>query len=162
MSHQRFSSSHLTSPRRELLRQRHDLALRSYGPGTRVLTERSPELPVGAVVAMGPSAHHADDSGYLLIAGSMTHRLRIGSNTIGRERDNDIVVPDEKLHVSRRHCSIVVHTNGRAEIFDLASLNGTFLNGRRLVDRAPLRTNDVVRLAGDLAFNVVLYTPMGN
>jgi hypothetical protein len=158
----RYSSTHLPSPRREISRRRHDLALGSFGPGTKVLSMRSPELPVGAVVSMDPEAGPDRDSGYLVIAGSLTHRLRIGCNTFGRERDNDVVVADERLHVSRRHCSIVVHTDGSAEIFDLASLNGTFLNGARLVDRAPLRSHDVVRLGGEHAFSIVLYNPMGN
>ena len=58
--------------------------------------------------------------------------------------------------------TIVVHTNGRAEIFDLASLNGTFVNGRRLADRSSLRSGDVVRLGRDLCFTAVLYNPLGN
>ena len=72
------------------------------------------------------------------------------------------MIADRTLHVSRRHCSIVVHSDGRAEIFDLASLNGTFLNGSRVVERAPLHGNDLVRLGTQVAFSVVLYNPLGN
>ena len=70
---------------------------------------------------------------------------------IGRAPDNDIVVPDPG--VSRHHAELR-NVAGGYRIVDLASHNGTFVNGRRAAD-APLAEGDVVgigparfRLAG--------------
>lgn len=117
---------------------------------------------MGAVIVMDPALRPPDDTGYLVVAGALTHRLRIGCNTVGRQRDNDLVIRDDELLVSRRHCEIVIHSDGRAEIFDTASLNGTFVNGRRVVDRARLRSNDIVQLGGRASLSIVLYNPFGN
>lgn len=158
----RFYSTHLEPYRRTLYQTRRDEALRACGPGTTVLANRLPTTAMGAVILMDPAAGHPDDSNFLTVAGNVTHRLKIGCNTVGRQQDNDLVIRDDRLHVSRRHCAIVVHSNGRAEVFDTASLNGTFLNGRRLTDRAWLRSNDIVRLGSNVSFSIVLYNPIGN
>jgi pSer/pThr/pTyr-binding forkhead associated (FHA) protein len=162
MADPRFLSTHLEFPRRGVYRERREAVIRSCGTRTSVMVRRDPALPMGAIVMMDPGEESPVGSGYLAVAGSLTHHLSLGYNTLGRQRDNDIVVADESLLVSRRHCSIVVHASGQAEIFDLASLNGTYLNGRRLTDRSPLHTNDVVRLGRDFCFNVVLYNTIGN
>lgn len=47
---------------------------------------------------------------------------------IGRARDNDLVVED--LSVSRSHAALRTRPDGRHEIEDLGSHNGTFLNGQ--------------------------------
>ncbi len=117
---------------------------------------------MGAIVLLDAEESSLPSPNYLSVAGALTHHLRLGCNTIGRQRDNDIVVADRDLVISRRHCSIVVHASGDAEIFDFASLNGTFVNGARLTGRSPLRCDDVVRLGRDVAFSVVLYNPIGN
>ena len=49
--------------------------------------------------------------------------------TIGRSPDCDIFLDD--VTVSRRH-AVVSRTNGELSIEDLGSLNGTFLNRRRI------------------------------
>src|SRR5262249_3136594 len=56
--------------------------------------------------------------------------LKVGLNRIGRFSDNDIVVSDHS--VSRRHCVLLVHVSGSCELYDTASLNGTYINGQRL------------------------------
>lgn len=162
MAEPKFFSTHLEFPRRGLYRERREAVIRSCGTQTAVMVRRDPSLPMGAIVLLDSDEERAAGSGYLAVAGSLTHRLMLGCNTIGRQRDNDIVVADEALLVSRRHCSIVVHASGHAELFDLASLNGTYLNGQRVCDRSPVRTDDVVRIGRDLAFSVVLYNPIGN
>src|SRR5882724_4844091 len=48
---------------------------------------------------------------------------------LGRNRDVDLPLNDPKL--SRRHCQIIATVNG-CVITDLASTNGTFVNGNRL------------------------------
>ena len=162
MPDSRYHSSHLEFPRRDQFRLHRDEALRSCGTQTAVLTQRAPVTPMGTIVMMDPAAADRRDAGFQIVAGSLTHHLKLGYNTVGRQMDNDLVIADERLHVSRRHCSIVVHANGHAEIFDLASLNGTFVNGQRVDGSAPLRSNDVVRLGGHLSFYVILYNPIGN
>lgn len=73
--------------------------------------------------------------------------LKLGHNSIGRLPDNDIVACDGFM--SRRHCAILVHTDMRCELHDLASKNGTFLNGIRINGPTPLHPGDEVKL-GDI------------
>jgi FHA domain len=66
----------------------------------------------------------------------------IGTYTIGRT-ECDIVLEDEK--VSRKHASIVIIREAQYAVNDLASRNGTFVNGIRLT-RRNLQHNDLVRI----------------
>jgi len=66
----------------------------------------------------------------------------IGTYTIGR-RECDIVLEDEK--VSRKHASIIIIREGQYAVQDLASRNGTFINGVRLT-RRNLQHNDLIRV----------------
>ncbi|GGZ30464.1 ABC transporter ATP-binding protein [Streptomyces inusitatus] len=70
---------------------------------------------------------------------------------IGRGADNDLVVDD--LTVSRHHAELRVRPDGRHEIADLGSHNGTFLNGGP-VARALVSPGDVVGI-GHSAFLLV-------
>jgi hypothetical protein len=72
--------------------------------------------------------------------------LKVGVNTVGRSQDNDVVVPDS--YISRRHCAILVHLKQDCELHDIASKNGTTLNGNRLTRPTPLREGDEIRLCG--------------
>ncbi|MCZ7457275.1 FHA domain-containing protein [Streptomyces sp. WMMC940] len=72
---------------------------------------------------------------------------------IGRAADNDIVIDD--LIVSRRHAELRAHLDGRYEIVDLDSHNGTYLNGQPVTE-AGISEGDTVgighstfRLVGD-------------
>ena len=58
-----------------------------------------------------------------------TFELSAEQTTIGRSPDCDIFLDD--VTVSRRH-AVVSRTNGELSIEDLGSLNGTFLNRRRI------------------------------
>ncbi len=61
--------------------------------------------------------------------------------TIGREVKNDIVINDSE--VSRQHVRLTEQEGGwQAE--DLASTNGTFINGQRLTGPALLRHGDLL------------------
>src|SRR6185295_1653873 len=51
--------------------------------------------------------------------------------SIGRVSGNDIVLP--KGNVSKRH-SRIVQREGRLEVSDLKSTNGTYVNGRKIAD----------------------------
>lgn len=75
---------------------------------------------------------------------SFMERLSPGVNSIGRLSDNTIVIRDE--HVSRRHCAIVLHRDGSAELHDVASKNGTILNGRKINGPTRLKNGDKITL----------------
>ncbi len=66
---------------------------------------------------------------------------------IGRGADNDIALDD--LLVSRHHAELRAQPDGGYELVDLASSNGTFVNGRR-VDRSRLHDLDVVSIGHHL------------
>jgi pSer/pThr/pTyr-binding forkhead associated (FHA) protein len=63
---------------------------------------------------------------------------------LGRALDNDVVLEDTR--VSRYHAELRTRT-GRFHLRDLRSTNGTFLNGRPVVE-APLRAGDIISLGG--------------
>ena len=72
---------------------------------------------------------------------------------IGRDPANDLVIPD--LSVSRNHAELRNLGDGRYEIVDLGSHNGTFVNGRQ-VGQATVTEQDIIgigratfRLFGD-------------
>ena len=67
---------------------------------------------------------------------------------IGRHPFNEVSVAD--LSVSRYHCWIALQ-DGQAVIEDLASGNGTFVNGDRLRQRRPLKSGDRI-LVGNTQF----------
>jgi pSer/pThr/pTyr-binding forkhead associated (FHA) protein len=75
----------------------------------------------------------------------------LGTYTIGR-RDCDIVLEDEK--VSRKHASIIIVQVDKYSVQDLASRNGTFVNGVRLT-RRNIQHNDLIRIGNStLRFTV--------
>jgi hypothetical protein len=77
------------------------------------------------------------------------------STTLGRHRNNDVVVSDPK--VSSFHARMDKTPEGFV-IVDLKSRNGTFLNGKR-VESALLKTGDEVRLGTARLVYKVDYTP---
>ncbi len=82
------------------------------------------------------------------------HHLALGRvMKIGRALENELVVSD--LQVSRYHAEFRAHPDGRYEIVDLGSHNGTYVNGQP-IQRHLLGPNDIVgvghstfRLVGD-------------
>ena len=68
--------------------------------------------------------------------------------TIGRNEDNCVVLEDER--VSRHHCVIRRLAGNRFEINDLASTNGTYINGEA-VNIHELTIGDKIR-TGDTVF----------
>jgi pSer/pThr/pTyr-binding forkhead associated (FHA) protein len=77
-------------------------------------------------------------------AEALTYRLLPGCvKTIGRAPRADFVV-DAPL-VSRLQCRITVAEDGSAEVEDLTSTNGTWVNGRRETRQA-LHEGDLVRV----------------
>jgi pilus assembly protein CpaF len=70
--------------------------------------------------------------------------------TVGRVRGNDIVLP--KGNVSKHHCRVVVR--GRELLVeDLRSTNGTYVNGRKIVEPTAVNTGDKV-FVGDFIMRI--------
>ena len=70
--------------------------------------------------------------------------LKVGSNSIGRGGNNDVVVDDPS--VSTSHCEVTV-SDGAARLRDLGSTNGTFVNGAPVTD-ITLAPRQTLRLGG--------------
>ena len=69
-----------------------------------------------------------------------TFRILPGiARTVGRATGADFIV--EAPLVSRVHCRLTVLADGRLEVRDLDSTNGTFINGRR-IEKACLAPGD--------------------
>jgi EmrB/QacA subfamily drug resistance transporter len=63
--------------------------------------------------------------------------------TVGRDRACDLLVADDEM--SRRHLRIT-RKNGHAEVEDLNSLNGTYVNGERVLGTRSIETGDRIAL----------------
>lgn len=73
------------------------------------------------------------------------HRWKIRDNiTVGRDADCDIMIPNRQ--VSRRHARVLLSDDG-VLLEDLASKNGTHLNGELVEDTVLLRDGDIVQIA---------------
>jgi hypothetical protein len=140
----RFQSLHLEGlPRREDFRVARARLEASCGMQTLagdfdMLSERDPGD--GATVAFDPNKACR----FFVQDGEKLHPLQLGVNSVGRLPDNTVVIRDEC--VSRRHCAIVVHRNGTCELHDVASKNGTVLNGSRIHGPTRLRPGDKIAL----------------
>jgi ABC-type multidrug transport system ATPase subunit/pSer/pThr/pTyr-binding forkhead associated (FHA) protein len=84
--------------------------------------------------------------------------------SVGRSKDAQVTVNNNV--VSGEHAQLLFDANGDLHVIDLNSTNGTFLNDRKLEPGVPyqIRTNDVLKLAGDkgvkLVFNPDDYEPI--
>lgn len=86
---------------------------------------------------------------YLIDGAGRRYPVRpIGSTTLGRAVDNDIVISD--VSVSRHHATIAPQ-DGRFALRDLGSQNGTFVGGQPVGAQRLLADGDDVRL-GDAPF----------
>lgn len=71
--------------------------------------------------------------------------VKEGGLRLGRSSSNDLQIPDEGL--SRNHCLFETSGEDGLRLTDLASANGTFLNGRQLGgDPAELHVGDLVEV----------------
>jgi len=115
-----------------------------YGFGYRFLGE----------VRVATSTSRHDDSRpmlWLIVEGRQIPLLK-GANVIGRAADAAIRV--DGPGISRYHARIHVE-NGQATLEDLASKNGTHLNGRRLSTPEPLDDGNKIGLGGiSLTFRI--------
>ncbi len=146
MTDARFQSVHLEGlPRRDDFRAAREKLQAACGQHT--LMGDLAELPSGDPgdgVTCAFDANQLKAGGYWLQDGDHVHSLSVGVNSVGRLPDNQVVLRDE--HVSRRHCAIVVHRDGRCEVHDVASKNGTLVNGRKIATATALKPGDVLLL----------------
>ena len=63
---------------------------------------------------------------------------------IGRHPDNEVQI--DSMAVSRHHCLLQRAAQGGWTVEDLGSNNGTFVNGSRITQRAPVRDGDVLSI----------------
>lgn len=64
---------------------------------------------------------------------------------IGRERDNDVILPAGDKSASRHHCQIIQENDGTYTLVDVGSTNGTYVNGVQRHGQVKLNRNDIVR-----------------
>ncbi len=146
----RLNSVHLEATRREEFRAARDEVLSSRGEQTLAGEQRAAlEAPSGvqntAIQNVPENLAVAGSlAGYVLMDHEFIYPLKVGLNTVGRMPDNDVVVQD--AYVSRRHCAVVIHTNDRCELHDVASKNGTYLNGHKIAGPTRLYSGDQIRM----------------
>lgn len=128
---------------------------RTVGP-VEIQIVTSTDIPRGILEAEGRTKASQIAPWGQLIAddGSAVLALSINRTVIGRSLDCDIRVANQE--VSRNHL-IIFREDGNTMITDLASANGTFVNGVRLAERSvSVGAGDTVML-GNLSFT---YRPL--
>lgn len=75
-----------------------------------------------------------------------------GPLTLGREETCSIQIASPEI--SRRHTQLSLSEDARPQLTDLGSLNGTYLNGRR-VTASPLSRGDKIRLGPHMGFKLI-------
>ncbi len=112
--------------------------------------EWAPQSPPAQQAGAGRDQLTPAPSSSIVRQPSAIMRLPTKTLRIGRNSDNDVVVSD--LSVSRYHAEL--RKTGRGyEIVDLASHNGTFLNGQ-WVTAAPVTERDIISI-GPATFRLV-------
>jgi pSer/pThr/pTyr-binding forkhead associated (FHA) protein len=145
MADSRLNSVHLDPPRRQDFRQARDALLNARGNQTITAEKQgfaSPDEHNTAIQNLGNLA--PPDVQFVLMDRDYIYPLKVGLNTIGRMPDNDVVLQDP--YVSRRHCAVLVHSSHHCELHDIASKNGTYINGQKLLGPTPLNSGDEIRM----------------
>ena len=146
MNDPRLNSVHLEFPRREDFRRAREALLEGRGMHTMAVEKASGLLRGGDSHTMveNPRERPPSAADFWLMDREGIYPLKIGVNTIGRLPDNDVVI--QGPYVSRRHCAILVHAGDGCELYDIASKNGTYINGLRLSGPTHLAAGDEIRM----------------
>jgi hypothetical protein len=142
-----LNSMHLEAPRREEFRRARARLLGSCGEVTRNVANQihdDPSLDESRTMIQSLENRIPADIECALMDKDGIYPLKVGLNTIGRLPDNDVVLEDP--YVSRRHCAVLVHHGSNSELHDVASKNGTYLNGQKLSGPTPLASGDEIRM----------------
>lgn len=158
MSDPRLQSLHLEGqPRRDTFRAARRLLQAACGSQTLArdghsLSDSRLHAPTIAAPPVGVE-NAVNLFTFYLKDGSNVYPLHVGMNSVGRLPDNDVVIRDEC--VSRRHCAIVIHSDLRCELHDVASKNGTVLNGKKIPEPTKIQAGDRITLCNrQLTFHV--------
>ena len=147
MADPRLNSVHLEDPRREDFRRAREALLNARGmqtlAGEKLDRHSWPDADPKTLVQNVGTAP-AQGLKCWLVDKEYVYPLRLGLNTIGRSPENDVVIDDS--YVSRRHCAILVHAGNGYELHDIASKNGTYINGSRLAGPTKLNPGDEIRM----------------
>lgn len=152
-----LNSVHLEAPRRQEYRRARDILLRGRGSQTIFLSHGADSSQANRTFIENNKAGTKRDLTCWLADGEYLYPLHVGVNTLGRSHDNDVVVED--AFASRRHCALLAHSAGTIELHDMASKNGTYLNGKRLSAPAQVKDGDEIRVS-DQCF--IFHTRSGN
>ncbi len=145
MNDPRLNSVHLDFPRREEFRRAREALLESRGMHTLAVEQHQEVVGGGShTMVQGPPNRPPTSADHWLMEKEAVYPLKVGVNTIGRLPDNDVVI--QGPYVSRRHCAILVHAEDGCELYDVASKNGTYLNGLKLSGPTPLSSGDEIRM----------------
>lgn len=160
MADSRLNSVHLDFPRRDNFRHAREALLGSRGTATLALDQGTERWagPGGHTMIEDPRERVPTGTKFWLTDQQVIYPLKVGVNTIGRLPDNDVVV--QAPYVSRRHCAILVHVGDGCELHDIASKNGTLVNGNKLTGPTPLRHGDEISMC-DLRLVFQCRTPEG-
>ncbi len=157
MSDPRLHSLHLEGqPRRDQFRAARQVIQAACGSQTvagdlRLISEE--EAAHAPTMAPGGHGKLGGRFTFYLKDGNDVFPLRAGLNSVGRLPDNDVVIRDEC--VSRRHCAVLVHSDNRCELHDVASKNGTLLNGTKIGGPTKLQSGDQILLCNKrLTFHI--------
>lgn len=161
MSDPRFHSLHLEDqPRRDSFRAARQALQEACGSRTVAGDPPTPPDEVrlhASTLAVPPGGFVnplANRFTCYLKDGTNVYPLHVGMNSVGRLPDNDVVVRDEC--VSRRHCAVVVHSDLRCELHDVASKNGTILNGKKIPGPTRIQSGDQITLCNRrLTFHII-------
>jgi hypothetical protein len=91
----------------------------------------------------GPTGSSAGKKRFWLEHGSQNIELRLGTLAVGRSSGCNIVLDDNL--VSRRHAEFVV-TDTTCIVRDLASVNGVYVNSRRINESIAVRDGDRIQI----------------
>lgn len=110
-------------------------------------------LPVIAIIVVYRSVKSLlieqddfEDWGYLSLPNGAKISLNHWENIIGRSKSSDVYM--EYPTLSRSHAAVIHDVKGLWRIYDLDSKSGVILNGKKVIDRAPIRTGDIISLGG--------------
>lgn len=147
MSDPRLNSLHLKPERKEDFRAARDVVLQARGEKTlKIDSDSALQARKDPPTAIVPSNTQLPPQvRFVLVDHDLIHPLKVGINTVGRMPDNDVVVADP--YVSRRHVAILVHANNTCELYDVASRNGTLLNGQPIDGPTALKSGDCIQLS---------------
>lgn len=147
MADPRLNSIHLEPFRREQFRAARTVLEHKVGAQTwrAEYQENAADAPAGNDTWFSiQEGRVPPELDYVLLGKDTVYSLKVGLNTIGRMNDNDVVLSEPYL--SRRHCVVLVHLSSGCELHDIASKNGTYLNGHKVTTPTPLVSGDEIRM----------------